>query len=168
MIHSEKGPYVLQIIQVLMRDRQNPSVVDMVMKIFGCLETCLAAGSKHQLPPSIQKKIWSSFHVARFDETLIKSWDTHIMSLKLPEVLQCHTSIAFQIIFDRLMKSLIKERKKDVATSMEAKDVAILGHREKNVIHYMAGFVAVRLMKKYSKRCTNPNLQRIFNCFWVC
>ena len=85
MIHSEKGPYVLQIIQVLMRDRQNPSVVDMVMKIFGRLETCLAAGSKHRLPSSIQKKIWSSFHVARFDETLIKSWDTHIMSLKLPE-----------------------------------------------------------------------------------
>ena len=33
MSHSEKGPYVLQIIQVLLQDRQNPSVVDMVIKI---------------------------------------------------------------------------------------------------------------------------------------
>ena len=78
-------------------------------KDFGRLETCLAAGSKHRLPPSIQKKSWSLFHVARFDETLMKAWDTYIMNLNLPEVLQCYTCIAFQIIFDRLMKALIKK-----------------------------------------------------------
>ena len=92
--HSEKGPFVIQIVQVLLQDQQNPSVVDMAMKIFARLETCLAAGTKHRLPSSIQKKIWSSFHVARFDETVIKAWDTQIMKLKLPEVLQCYTSVA--------------------------------------------------------------------------
>ena len=69
------------------------------------------------------------------------------MKLKLPEVLQCYTSIAFQIIFDRLMKALIKEQKKNLSTSSEPKEIPILGHREKNVIHYMSGFVAVRLIK---------------------
>ena len=110
--HSEKGPFVIQIVQVLLQDKQNPSVVAMAMKIFARLETCLATGTKHRLPSSIQKKIWSSFHVARFDETVTKAWDTHIMKLKLPEVLQCYTSVAFQIIFDRLMKALIKNKRK--------------------------------------------------------
>ena len=83
--------------------------------------------------PSIHKKIWSSFCVARFDETVIKAWDTNIMKLKLPEVLQCYTSVVFQILFDRLMKALINERK---STPTEPKKVPILGHRVKNVIHY--------------------------------
>ena len=143
---------MLQIIQLLLQDQQNPSVVDMAVKIFARLETCLAAGTKHRLPLSIQKKIWSSFHVARFEETVIKPWDTHIMKLKLPKVLQCYTSVAFQITFDRLMKALIKERNKDPATSMEPKEVTILHHTEKYVIHYMSGFVAVRLMKRYSTK----------------
>ena len=160
LIHSEKGPFVIQIVQVLLQDQQNPSVVDMAMKIFARLETCLAAGTKHRLPSSIQKKIWSSFHVARFDETVIKAWDTHIMKLKLPEVLQCYTSVAFQIIFDRLMKALIKEQKTNLSTSSEPKEIPILGHREKNVIHYMSGFVAVRLIKRYSRHTTNPKLKR--------
>ena len=158
--HSEKGPFVIQIVQVLLQDKQNPSVVAMAMKIFARLETCLAAGTKHRLPSSIQKKIWSSFHVARFDETVIKAWDTHIMKLKLPEVLQCYTSVAFEIIFDRLMKALIKEQKKSISTCLEPKEVPILGHREKNVIHYMSGFVAVRLIKRYSRHTTNPKLKR--------
>ena len=42
--HSEKGPFVIQIVQVLLQDQQNLSVVDMAMKIFTCLETSLAAG----------------------------------------------------------------------------------------------------------------------------
>ena len=48
---------------------------------------------------------------------------------------------------------------------MEPKELTISGHREKNVIHYMAGFVAVRLMKRYSKRSTNPKLQRKIQLF---
>ena len=44
--HSEplrKGS-ICQIVQVLLQDQQNPSVVDMAMKIFARLETSLAAG----------------------------------------------------------------------------------------------------------------------------
>ena len=65
--HSEMGPFVFQVIQLSLQDQQKQSVVDIAMKIFARLETCLAAGTKHRLPPSIQKKIRMVIIVLRVD-----------------------------------------------------------------------------------------------------
>ncbi len=107
----------------------------------------LHTGANYRLPSSIQK-VWSSFHVARFDQVFIGAWEKHILSLKLPEALHSYTAVAFQMILDRLMKGMITARKNDLANPMP---MPFLGHREKNVVHYMGGFVVIRLPKWYSK-----------------
>ncbi len=41
------------------------------------------------------------------------------------------------MILDRLMKAMITARKNDLATPTQPTPMPFLGHREKNVVHYM-------------------------------
>lgn len=154
--YSEQGPFVVQILQLLKEEQQKPSVVGMVMKLITRLESCLNAGAKYRLPSASQKKIWS----ARFDQAVIKVWDDYMLAMKLPEVLHGYTSLAFQLIFDRLMKALISSQKNDLVTPTQARPMPVLSLREKNVVQYMGGFVALKLHKRYSKNASNSQLQR--------
>ena len=81
--------------------------------------------------------------------------------------LQRHSTLTFNIVFDRLMKSMIATQKSEtIATSSQAKPVVgSLDDREKNVVRYMGGYIAVKLLRRYSKKTRNTNLNKKWKMF---
>ena len=163
--YSEQGPFVVQILQLL-KEQQKQSVVGMVMKLIIRLESCLNAGAKYRLPSASQKKIWSSFHAARFDQAVIRVWDDYMLAMKLPEVVHAYTSLAFQLIFDRLMKALISSQKNDLVTPTQARPMPVLSLREKNVVEYMGGggFIAQAIFKERKQLAASAKTSTIHEC----
>lgn len=81
---------------------------------------------------------------------------THVLESQRKE-----SDLTFQLLRDRLLKQLIKNK---AIASKCTSDIASENGRplttlESNAVRYMAGFVAVRLLRRYRKPSKNPTLQ---------
>ena len=94
---------------------------------------------------------WSSFHKLRNSSDIERVWQ----SLNLQEA---ESHLCLQLIVDRLMKLLISNRVKARQTTATPKSYT-LNKREKNAVHYMAGYVAVSLLKRFKKKSKNKHVQ---------
>ena len=75
----------------------------------------------------------------------------------IPEHCQPDANLALQILLDRILKKIIHNRAE--AVQSKKKQVIKPGNitpKESNTMHCMAGFVAVKLLKKFKKPSKNP------------
>ena len=68
--------------------------------------------------------------------------------------------LALQIVLDRLLKRLVTIKKEDVDRPPQPLPVRTLTIVEKNVVHYMAGYTAFKLLKKYKRKSPHLAVQR--------
>ena len=68
--------------------------------------------------------------------------------LKDPEPCQVGSQLALQLLMDRVLKKMLKN-KADAIEQPSSSEVVPLTIREKSAICYMAGYVAVKLLKRY-------------------
>jgi len=116
------------------------------------LHTCVAASDQCKVPSTAKGHTWSSFHKLRNGSEISRVWQT----LNIQREAESH--LRLQLVVDRLLKQLISNRVKAQQTTTTPKSYA-LNKREKNAVRYMAGYVAVSLLKRFKKKSKNKHVQ---------
>ena len=122
---------------------------------------CIISGYKHKLPSAAQSSVWSTFHQLRGSQEMKQIWGVFV-SNHLPESCRQESELAMQLLLDRLLKKLLHNKadaKKQSTASSQANSVRPLTAMESNAVRYMSGYVAVSLLKKYSKPTKHPQLK---------
>ena len=92
----------------------------------------------------MQGCVWSSFHKLRNSDGINQCWTVTV--LKAPEPCQLESQLALQLLIDRVLKKMLKNKADAIEQPSKSK-VVPLTIREKSAICYMAGYVAVKLLK---------------------
>ena len=130
------------------------------------LDTCLLAGKKHKLPSVAQGAVWSAFHRLRLKQDIRHAWKSFVV-INLPAPLHNENELALQIVLDRVLKKMISFKanvSKNPAVN-SARQPRPLTYVESNGIRYMAGYVAVKLIKKYKRGSKNKDIDQKFKLF---
>lgn len=143
---------LLQSIQHLAHDR----IQGIAVRIISELDSCLLARKKHKLPSVAQGAVWSAFHKLRLRQDILHAWNVFIISNIPTAALHEQHELALQIILDRVMKKIIANKAHSI-NGPSSKTVCIrpMTVYESNAIRYMAGYVAIKLLKKYRKGSKN-------------
>lgn len=101
----------------------------------------------------MQASVWSLFHGVRCSKHIHQAWEIYVGHF--PTSLN-ESKFALQLILDRMLKRLIEAEAGQTRSESIARP---LTETEINAIRYMAGYVAVSLLKKARKTSKNPALQ---------
>lgn len=74
-------------------------------------------------------------------------------------------SLVLQLLLDRLFKRLISIEAAENTFTMPRNSEVALTLREQNAVRYMAGYVAIKLNKKFQKKAKHPELRRKWEFF---
>ena len=88
----------------------------------------------------------------------MEQWNSFITSNVASEESK-ESYLGMQMLMDRMMKLLIKSQVKEVSERSSMASCQPMNDMESNAIRYMAGYVAVKLLKKYRKAAKHPRLQ---------
>ena len=121
------------------------------------LEKCLHAGKKHSLPSLVQASMLTAFHRLRTREDILSVWNDFLRTC-VPPSFKKESALGLQIILDRGLKRMIAYERRP--QTMKCPDVADLNVNEANAVRYMAGYVAVKLLKKYKRCWKNKKVQQ--------
>ena len=142
---------MLKVIDELERMKSDGALTSVCTYLISQVYICIAAGDQYKLPSTANGHMWSSFHKMRNSSDIETVWQ----SLNLQEA---ESHLCLQLIVDRLMKLLISNRVKARQTTATPKSYT-LNKREKNAVRYMAGYVAVSLLKRFKKKSKNKHVQ---------
>ena len=108
----------------------------------------------HTLTNVVVGKVWAVFHKFRFSEALLETRSSFLCAVKAPLPLQAEAQLTLQLLVDRLFKHLITitAAETDCKYNVQKVQNVHLTLREQYAIRYMAGYVAVKLKKKNTKR----------------
>ena len=159
---SECGPSILELISSLRECSHHDNTRDLVVKLCESIQSCIDAGSRCKLPSATAGKIWPAFHELRLGKKMHEMWEAHVSTMKVSAVAKKASSITLQIILDRLLKFMIKMKKEDLVPHQQAQppSVSTLNMIDRNVVHYMAGYTAFQLLKRYKKKSSHPAVQQ--------
>lgn len=153
---SPRGKRMKPLLEAILVTEQD-KIASIAVPIVNMVHSCLVAGKKHKLPSASEASVWSTFHNLRQSHPLKLVWSTFV-SNEIPEPHNGESEVALQLIVDRLLKKLIKN-KADMVTVPESHSPRPLTSLECNAVRYMAGYVAITLLKRYRKPSKNQLLK---------
>lgn len=117
---------------------------------------CALSAQKLRLPSAAATTLWSTFHSLRSSKSIEELWTSGII-VHVPSRYCTESNLALQLILERMLKKLVADQVKSVGPYGH---VAIpLTLYESNAVRYMAGFVAVKLLKQCRMQATHPLLK---------
>ena len=157
---TTRGLAATSVLQQLMHNvrAQHPQALKFCDRVVADLKHLLQKSITKTLPSTRLGRMWSSFHKYRFNALVLKHWEEVMQSIGLTAGEEC--DIAFQLVLDRCLKSLIDAYKKKILAQKKDVSTTMLTMRERNAIRYMAGYVAFQLKRRFTKKATNPSLQK--------
>jgi len=156
---SPKGQKVLLLLDELLK-MEHMQLADISLKLISTAYSCVLSGAKHRLPSASQGTMWKTFHQLRNSEHIRVLWENFIT---VTNCVSIEVHLALQLLLDRILKAILRNLAKSLAATSVAESP--LTQREKNAIRYMAGYVAVALMKKYKRPAKKEGLQRKHRLF---
>ena len=147
---SPRGKKVHELLRYVEEKREEVCVTEVALFLVTKLYACLVCGDKYKLPSVALGCMWSSFHKVRNNDAVSRVWSTFITTIKAPEACCLESHLALQLLMDRVLKKMIENKAKAVK-QLSSVAVAPLTIREKSAMRYMAGYVAVKLLKRYKK-----------------
>ena len=151
---GQRVTVLFEAIEKMKHEKITSIAVPLVTKVSACFD----AGNKHKLPSTAQACVLSTFHQLRGNKELKQMWITSMLQF-IPEQCMKEPHLALQLLMDRILKKLIQNKAEATKHSCEAVAVRPLTSMESNAVRYMAGYVAVSLLKKYKKPAKNPQLK---------
>ena len=121
------------------------------------LGKCLSAGKRHKLPSLKQGAVWTAFHRLRSRVDVSHAWSAFIAT-NVPASHQNEPELAMQMILDRGLKKMISNISEGARLPPQTSSVKPLTTKETNAVRYMAGYVAVKLLKRYRRTYKNPHV----------
>lgn len=150
-----RGKLVEKLLVYLEESQPNDSLTGVATSLTSKVYSCIAIGDQYKLPSVAQSKIFSAFHKLRTSRDIKEIWS----ALRIPETLVHESHLALQLIVDRLMKQMIANKVKAEQDRSNPQQLFPLNHREKNAVRYMAGYVAVSLLKRYKRHPKKEKIQ---------
>ena len=140
---STKGPAILELLDCLLEGCIESKELEKLKEI---MIQCVL-GRKNKI-----SEIWRNFHVARLSPAITSAWQFCLTSLQdnLPPKTSDISDITLQVVLKRLMHAVVKQLTRAPSASNKCTPQG-LTDREENAIRYMAGYVIVKLRKKYRK-----------------
>ena len=124
-------------------------ISDIAVALVSKTYACIAVGLNHKLPSVAQCAMWKAFHKMRNAEEVKTTWSNFVLTRNCTS---SETYLTLQLLLDRLLKTMLKNEASANSESLTAPNqLQPLTARERNAIRYMAGYVAVSLLKKYRK-----------------
>ena len=154
---SPRGKIVHKLLRYVEEKCEEICMAEISLFLVTKLHTCVVSGDRHKLPSAAQGCMWNSFHKVRNSDEVNRVWSTFITTIKTPEPFCLESRLALQLLLDRLLKKMIENKAKAV-DQRSSVAVAPLTIREKSAIRYMAGYIAVKLLKRYKKPSTHPQV----------
>ena len=119
------------------------------------VDKCVQASRRKKLPSAVTACLLSTFHKRRGCQTTQTMWKTFLPSAE-------ESVLCFQLILDNILKARLERMAADlecVSTPAHAVFVKPLTFTETNAVRYMAGFVAVKLLRRYRKPTRHQAVQ---------
>lgn len=116
------------------------------MAIEKCVCTCVSSCRSSRAKCILREKLWSSFHQLRVKE-LSDIWKVFFEKIKmerLDSLLEQHVNLT---LFESILKSHTPVSQS--SARCPASQLPTLSSDEENIIRYAAGYVPMKLMKKY-------------------
>lgn len=149
--HTSSGAFVLELFHCLEKSTSRHTAIEICSQIESCLPPKgenLSTGSD---------KVWSKFHKLRLCPILRECWKEYLRTSRVPTHLLKYSDQSLQVMLDRVLKYMIKQRSTTAAGPTKDDDIK-LSEREENVVRYMSGYVAVKLLKKYRRKSSSATL----------
>ena len=116
---------------------------------------CIIAGKKLKLPSASRAYIWASFHQLRCKVEIKQGWNKFLLkSSGCPRV----AHLALLLVLDRILKQILADQAHRVRRT-QVTTVTKLTPMESNAVRYMAGYVALKLLKQFKKPTQNPRIE---------
>ena len=145
VVKSSKGPLISVLIDALIQSSCE-AVNVFNGNIVQSVQVCLKANKKGKIAMST---LWRNFHVLRLSSKTRAMWHACIQALNLPhEVLEV-SEVTLQVVLKRMMQNVIKQLTVSRQTQTPHTEAAELSIRELNVIRYIAGYVVLKLKRKF-------------------
>ena len=113
----------------------------------------VTAAKRHKLPSAVQASIWSAFHLVRCSKPVTQAWSNFHY---FPPQYLGEKNFALQVMLDRILV----EARHHMHARTRSEFLKSLTATESNAIRYMAGYVAVKLLKKAKKNTKNPDSRK--------
>lgn len=156
ILQTSTGPQLGEILEFLYKFKNKPEFQALAEELYAHLERCFPPEKGKCMLSLTKGHLWSAFHQLRLSGHPKEAWHRLMSQAQLPLHLKQHTDKCFQLIIDRLLKHMVQAMKSELHTTPRSVELSV---REDNVVYYMSGFVAFKLMKKYCKSTTDPELQ---------
>ena len=95
-------------------------------------------------------QVWRNFHVHRLSPTITSGWQSCLDTLQVSQAASDVSDLTLQLVLKRLMHAVVKQMTTSPSTSIRCTPHC-LTNREGNAVRYMAGYVVMKLRKKYRK-----------------
>ena len=167
VIRSSTGHQSILLSEALLSSITAKEVVAFSNTVDEKLKSCLKSSSKNKISFS---KVWRNFHVLRLSTNLKMKWEACVNSLNLTDDIVHVSDIVLQLILKRMMSCIIRELTSTNSPPAAAVQVVAPSVRELNIIRYIAGYVVLKLKKKFPEYSTflNDNIvDSTFNYFRV-
>ena len=146
---------VLAFLQSLPKESIKTLAERLIEKLCWCLTV------KKKLPSAVEAAIWTNFHHVRQSGCLCEHWDG-VVTRAVPQKMEDDSHLCLQLLLDVLMKELISRKARPSAACLATPTI---NHHEENAVRYMAGYVAVKLTRRYSRKTRNNELKLKWQLF---
>ena len=154
---SPRGKKTLDLLQYL-EQAEHEQLADISIHLIDRINSCITA-AQNRLPSSAQGNMWSAFHQLRSSSEIHKVW-CRFIARSIPSHVHCEESqLVLQLLMDRILKKLLENQAKAVKKYESSEPVRPLTSLESNAVRYMAGYVAIKLLKRYQKPTKHPDLK---------
>ncbi len=141
---------------MLLESLQDQQIDSIAVVLLTQLGSCLYAGKKHRLPSLAEAAVWTAFQRMRNGEEIMGEWKKYIEASS-PQAEEADFTL--QLILDRGLKKMLSNAAESMNTTTEVASNQALTQVQSNAIRYMAGYVAVKLLKKYRHTYKNEKVQ---------
>ena len=149
---SPRGQIADKVLQFMEEKRDECSEISVFL--LGKVYACLVSGDKYKLPTTRAGYMWNSFHRFRNGQEVKKVWKSFITTIQAPSN---ESELALQVLLSAIIEKMLSNKASACASSTSTQQPD-LTEREKNAVRYMAGYVAVSLLKRYKKPSSNKKL----------
>ena len=161
VIDSDVGPAVLELLKCIKENCDDPSTRQLISSLCIRAQSCVNKASGCKLASSIGARVWPALHQLRLNADIQRQWKHHLSTICSDTDLIKYSIHALQILLDRLVKLLISKRKGSLnPATAPAPSTNQITLREENAVHYMAGYVTTKLIKRYQKKSANKATQK--------
>ena len=150
---SPRGQAVAKTVKKI-KDQQFDGIAVLMLTQLG---NCLYAGKKHRLPSLGEAAVWTAFQRIRNGEEILGAWKAFMekSNLQAEEV-----DFTVQLFLDRAIKKMLSNIADCMLTTTQlTSNEEAMTPLQSNAVRYMAGYVSIKLLKRYRRTYKNKKVQ---------